>query len=64
MSWLLNLFKREPKTVTGETKAEFLADVERHNKAQRESNARVNAAMQTKWEKQWDAQYEKERRFL
>lgn len=64
MNWLHKLFQRTPKTVIGETKEEFLADVERHNKLQRESDARVNAAMQAKWERQWDAQYAKERRFL
>jgi hypothetical protein len=64
MNWLRKLFQSAPRTVTGETKEEFLADVERHNKLHRESVARANASMQAKWEAAWVAQYAKERRFL
>jgi hypothetical protein len=61
MTWLRKLFKRAPRTVTGETKEEFLASVERHNKMLRDESARANASMQAKYEKQWVAQYDRER---
>ena len=61
MNCLRKLFGLGPRK---ETRAEFLADVERYNRLHREGIARANAEMEAKYEDQWVKQYANERKYL